>query len=108
MCKLCACKLCVCVCKLCVRQREARRREADGGGTDGMQNRKQEPHTKIRGTTEDNDNKLQKLSAFGNEEPSHFRLDLFGSAHFWVESVRLWRINFRQNRKQIPLDIREL
>jgi hypothetical protein len=50
---LCVCKFCVsklCAIKLCVRRRrERRRREREREEADGMQNQKQEPHTKMWG-----------------------------------------------------------
>ena len=50
--KLCVSKLCVCVSKLCVCAscvRPAAGRREEDGKTDGMQNQKQEPHTKMWG-----------------------------------------------------------
>jgi len=46
---VCVCKLCVN--KLCVRRRREREEEAEREEADGMQNQKQEPHTKMWGTT---------------------------------------------------------
>ena len=49
---MCVSKLCVsklCVSKLCVRRR--RRERERGREADGMQNQKQEPHTKMWGST---------------------------------------------------------
>ena len=52
--KLCVCKLCVS--KLCVRRRREREEEAEREEADGMQNQKQEPHTKMWGTKITNEN----------------------------------------------------
>ena len=75
--KLCVSKLCVSklyVDKLCVDKFCGRcgggRREADGGRTDGgIQNQKQEPHTKMWGTKK---HKFQQLPRSGPIVPGKF------------------------------------